>query len=323
MFCFVLFCFVLFRFVSFRFVLFRFVLFCFVSFRFVLFCFFVRLSALHCDSSFFLAWPCIADPSVVILSDRDQTRLKRALVGSGLFFGAVSGFFLGNLMSELKLTTDSTPFGDSTTILGYAVASELHSVGYLEKLKAKEEEQKSKANNGGGHGNGNGKDANSPNSKASADAQKWNQRSTNNNTDTDADTDADTNNNGTGDVTIVPVPAGPYFNVPLCDVPTTRTKYDGEVPVVLVALWKCIHSHLDMPGLFRISGDAQWYQPLVAALDAGGDIKFCGAEDAHIAASVMKLWLRNLKDSDKVRVVCFGLFWFGLVLAGEGLRFCL
>jgi hypothetical protein len=52
---------------------------------------------------------------------------------------------------------------------------------------------------------------------------------------------------------------------------------------------------LKTPGIFRVAGDLDKVKELRIIIDQGR-YSFAGYEDARIAASLFKLWLRELRD---------------------------
>ena len=92
------------------------------------------------------------------------------------------------------------------------------------------------------------------------------------------------------------VPRGAHFGVPLEQVPVV----DGaKVPVVLAQLWAAVQAHVGVDGIFRVSGEKRRYDELRAALEAGESVEV-SSDDVHVVANVIKQWLRELPQHDRL-----------------------
>lgn len=95
----------------------------------------------------------------------------------------------------------------------------------------------------------------------------------------------------------ITVPQGAHFGVPLDEVPVVD---DGsEVPVVLAQLWASVQAHVGVDGIFRVSGEKRRYDELRAALEAGQPVEV-SSDDVHVVANVIKQWLRELPQRDRL-----------------------
>lgn len=94
------------------------------------------------------------------------------------------------------------------------------------------------------------------------------------------------------------------FGVRIAECPRSGP---ASIPLVLKTFGDYLQSHLMVKGLFRVPGDRARYVPLRKLLEQDRELQ-AGLErpephlpdDAHLAASLMKTWLRELPPSDKL-----------------------